>query len=329
MTGRRRFNALVLGGGLVVASRAGWPQTGQRVAVVGLLRPTAPSATEFMATGIPNALRQLGLVQGRNLVIEMRSADGQTERLPGLARELVQLRCDVIIAVGASAVRAARQATSTIPIVMFGNFDPVAAGFVTSLARPGGNVTGVLIAPEGTLAAKKLELLQLAVPRARRVALLVPDDPGIQLQVKETTKAAAALGIELVVVKAQGRDYARAFSTMADARAEALFVGATTFFMTDRKPIIDLASQHKLPAIWEWPEQVRDGGLMSYGSSLLGLYERVAVYVHRIVIKATPPADLPVEQPTKFELVINLKAAKALGLTIPQSLLLRADEVIQ
>jgi len=303
-------------------------QPAGRVFRLGLLRPTLQSPTEFMATGIPNALRQLGLVSGQNVVIELRHAGGQIDRLPGLARELVQLRCDAIIAVGASAVRAAREATSTIPIVMFGNFDPVAAGLVDSLARPGGNVTGVLIAPDGTLAAKKLELLRQAVPRALRMAFLAPDDAGIRPQLEETRKAAIALGIELAVVTVRGGDYGRAFAAIAADRAEALFVGATTFFMTDRKPIIELALQHRLPAIWEWPEQVRDGGLMAYGTSLLGLYQRVAVYVDRI-FKGTRPGDLPVEQPTKFDLVINLTTAKALRLTIPQSLLLRADEVIQ
>ncbi|MBK9604897.1 MAG: ABC transporter substrate-binding protein [Betaproteobacteria bacterium] len=267
-------------------------------------------------------------MSGQNLVLETRYAGGHIDRLPGLARELVQLHCDAIIAVGTSAVRAARAATSTIPIVMFGNFDPVAAGLVDSLARPGGNVTGVLIAPDGTLAAKKLELLRQAVPRATRMAFLAPDDAGFRPQLEETRKAAIALGIELAVVTVRGGDYDRAFAAIAAERAEALFVGATTFFMTDRKPIIDLALRHRLPAIWEWPEQVRDGGLMAYGTSLLGLYQRVAIYVERI-FKGARPGDLPVEQPTKFDLVINLNTAKALRLNIPQSLLLRADEVIQ
>ncbi|MBK7474221.1 MAG: ABC transporter substrate-binding protein [Betaproteobacteria bacterium] len=327
MTHRRTFLAAATLS-LLTTAHGVRAQPAGRVFRLGLLRPSSPAPTEFSATGIPNALRQLGLVSGQNLVLETRYAGGHIDRLPGLARELVQLHCDAIIAVGTSAVRAARAATSTIPIVMFGNFDPVAAGLVDSLARPGGNVTGVLIAPDGTLAAKKLELLGQAVPRATRMAFLAPDDAGFRPQLEETRKAAIALGIELAVVTVRGGDYDRAFAAIAAERAEALFVGATTFFMTDRKPIIELAQRHRLPAIWEWPEQVRDGGLMAYGTSLLGLYQRVAVYVDRI-FKGARPGDLPVEQPTKFDLVINLNTAKALRLNIPQSLLLRADEVIQ
>ena len=327
MTHRRTFLAAATLS-LLTTAHGARAQPAGRVFRLGLLRPSAPAPMESSATGIPNALRQLGLVSGQNLVLETRYAGGHIDRLPGLARELVQLHCDAIIAVGTSAVRAARAATSTIPIVMFGNFDPVAAGLVDSLARPGGNVTGVLIAPDGTLAAKKLELLRQAVPRATRMAFLAPDDAGFRPQLEETRKAAIALGIELAVVTVRGGDYDRAFAAIAAERAEALFVGATTFFMTDRKPIIDLALRHRLPAIWEWPEQVRDGGLMAYGTSLLGLYQRVAIYVDRI-FKGARPGDLPVEQPTKFDLVINLNTAKALRLNIPQSLLLRADEVIQ
>ena len=245
-----------------------------------------------------------------------------------LARELVQAKVDVIIAVGASAVRAARDATATIRIVRYGNFDPIALGLVNSLAQPGGNVTGVLIAPDGTLAGKKLELLKSAMPRATRMAFLAPDDPANRLQVQETRSAAVALGIELLVTEVRGGDYERAFAAIAAQRPGALFVGAHTVFMRDRARIIDLAAKHRLPAMYEWGDQVVDGGLMAYSTSLHGLRQRLASYVDRI-LKGARPADMPVEQPTKFELVINLKTAKALGLTIPQSLLLRADEVIQ
>jgi putative ABC transport system substrate-binding protein len=303
-------------------------QASGKVFRLGWLRPTAPGGAAFMSTGMTDALRQLGWVEGQNLRIEARYADGQPDRLPALARELVAQRCDVILAVGSGAMRAAKDATATLPIVLFGNFDPVALGMVASLARPGGNVTGVLIASEGTLAAKKLELLTQAVPRARRVAMLVPDDPIVQLQVLETQQAAAALGIELRVVPVRGADYAGAFTTMVAERCGALFVAATTYFVRDRKLIIDLAAKHRLPSIWEWPEQVDDGGLMSYGTSLSGLYQRIALYVDRI-FKGALPADMPVEQPTSIELVINLKTARALGLSIPQALLLRADRVIE
>jgi putative tryptophan/tyrosine transport system substrate-binding protein len=277
---------------------------------------------------IPPALRELGYVEGQNLVIERRYAEGKLERLPGLTRELVQLRVDVIVAVSASAIRAARDATATIPIVMYGNLDPVAAGFVASLARPGGNLTGVLIAPGGTLAAKKLELLKAAVPGAARIALLAPVDPNFGRQVQEVQTAALSLGVKLVVVEVREGGYDRAFATIAAERPGALFVGAHSSFMRHRKRIIELAAKQRLPAIYEWPEQVEDGGLMAYGTSLSGLSRRIAAYVDRI-FKGAKPGDLPVEQPTTFELVINLKTAKALGLTIPPSLLLGAGRVIE
>jgi putative ABC transport system substrate-binding protein len=273
------------------------------------------------------ALRERGYVEGRNLVVERRYAEGQIDRLPGLARELVQLRVDVIVAVAAAAVRAAKDATTTIPVVMWGNFDPVAEGLVASLARPGGNVTGALIAAEGTLAAKRLELLKEAVPRATRIAALFHESV-LQTQVQETQKAASSLGVTLVPVEVRGSDYDRAFAAMAAERPAALFVAGSTFFFRDRKQIIKLAAKHRLPAIYEWPEQAEEGGLMAYGSSLPEGYRRLAAYVDR-VLKGAKPGDLPVEQPTKHEMVINLKTAKALGLAISKSLLQRADQVIE
>jgi ABC-type uncharacterized transport system substrate-binding protein len=236
---------------------------------------------------------------------------------------------EVLVAVGSAAIRAAQEATPTLPIVLFGNFDPVAAGLVASLARPGGNITGVVIAPDGTLAGKKLELLKEAVPRATRIVFLAwGDDPSYRPQLQEAQKAASSLGVTLVVVEVRGGDYDRAFTSIVAEHPEALFVSASTYFSRDRKRIIELAAKHRLPAIYEWREHVADGGLMAYGSSLSGLYRRVAAYIDRI-FKGAKPGDLPIEQPTKFELVINLRTAKALGITIPQSILLRADEVIQ
>jgi putative ABC transport system substrate-binding protein len=296
-----------------------------------MLFPTTPPFPDDQRTTailIPPALRELGYVEGQNLVIEQRYAEGKLERLPGLMREMVQLRVDVIVAVSAAAIRAARDATATIPIVMYGNLDPVAAGFVASLARPGGNLTGVLIAPGGTLAAKKLELLKAAVPGAARIALLAPADPNFARQVQEVQTAALSLGVKLVVVEVRDGGYDRAFATIAAERPGALFVGAHSSFMRHRKRIIELAAKHRLPAIYEWPEQVKDGGLMAYGTSLSGLSRRIAAYVDQI-FKGAKPADLPVEQPATFELVINLKTAKALGLTIPPALLGRADQVIE
>ena len=295
-----------------------------------MLMPTTRSdASERRTTVtlVPRFLAELGYAQGRNLVLEPRWAGGNLDRLPALARELIQLRMDVIVAVGSAAVRACGGASSTLPIVFYGNFDPIALGLVKSLAKPGGNVTGVLIAPAGTLAGKKMELLKEAV-RATRMAFLTHEDPGLALQEKETQSAATALGITLLLTRVRGNDYDGAFAAIAASRPEALFVAATTFFMRDRKRIIDLAARHRLPAIYEWPEQVEDGGLMSYGSDLSGTTRRVAVYVDRI-LRGDQPGDLPVEQPAEFQLAINLRTARALGLALPPSLVARADRVIE
>jgi putative tryptophan/tyrosine transport system substrate-binding protein len=327
---RRVFLAL-LASGVVTPLRPAAAQPTARVYRLGILAPTgAPTSSDqnVAVILIPKALREMGYVPARDLVLEARYADGRLDRLPELARELVRLRVDVIVAISSASVRAAMAATSTIPIVIYGNFDPVAAGFVKSLAKPEGNVTGVLIAPAGTLAAKKLELLKEAVPGATRVAFLAPADPGIRPQVQETQQAATSLGIKLAVTEVQAGDYARAFATLAGGRPEALFVGAHTFFVRDRKRIIELAAKHRLPAIYEWPEHVEDGGLMSYGSSLSGTTRRLAIYVDRL-FRGARPGDLPVEQPAEFQLVINLRTARTLGLPIPPALLTRTDRVIE
>ena len=295
-----------------------------------MLMPTTRSDASERRTAVtlvPRFLAELGFAQGRNLVFEPRWAGGNLDRLPALARELIQLRMDVIVAVGSAAVRACGGASSRLPIVFYGNFDPIALGLVKSLAKPGGNVTGVLIAPAGTLAGKKMELLKEAV-RATRMAFLTHEDPGLALQEKETQSAATALGITLLLTRVRGNDYEGAFAAIAASRPEALFVAATTFFMRDRKRIIDLAARHRLPAIYEWPDQVEDGGLMSYGSDLSGTTRRVAVYVDRI-LRGDQPGDLPVEQPAEFQLAINLRTARALGLALPPSLVARADRVIE
>jgi putative ABC transport system substrate-binding protein len=314
---------------LVATPIAAEVQQAGRVYRLGILRATTPPPAERRTDPtLINALRELGYVEGQNLNVEGRYADGKLDRLPVLARELVQLRVDVIVAIGSAAIRAAKEATTTIPIVMYGGFDPVAAGFVASLARPGGNVTGVVMGPGSSLTGKRLELLREAVPRVTRVAFLVPDDPNFRPQMEEVQEAATALGIKLLPVEIRGGDYPHAFSMMAGERAAALLVGATPRFVTDRKQIIELAAKHRLPAMYEWPDQVEDGGLMSYGSSQAALLQRVAVLVDRI-FKGARPGDLPVEQPTKFELVINRRTAKALGLVLPQSILNRADRTIE
>jgi ABC-type uncharacterized transport system substrate-binding protein len=306
-------------------------QQGGRTYRLGYLHPAVPwPSSDPMAapSQIATALGKLGYVEGQNLVLEQRFAEGRIDRLPALARALVQLRVDAIIAMGHLAIRAARDATTTIPIVMFTSDDPLEAGFVPSLARPGENLTGVLISAEGTLAAKRLELIKEAVPQSARIALLATDEPSSQAQVQEAQKAASSLGVTPVVVEVRDGDYDRAFATIRAARPAALSVVASAFFNRDRRRIVELTATHRLPAIYVWREYVVEGGLMAYGSSLPDGIRRVAAYADRI-FKGAKPGDLPVEQPAKYELVINLKTARALGLTIPQSILIRADEVIQ
>jgi putative ABC transport system substrate-binding protein len=297
---------------------------------VGLLRSTGtPRTAAYTHSLIRQALDKLGYVEDRNLVVEARYAEGDPDRLLALAKELVESRVDVIVAIAHAAVRAAKNATSTIPIVMFTNTDPVSTGIIASLARPGGNVTGVLIAPEGALAAKKLELLKEAVPGARRIAVLAPDDPAaLPLQLAELQRAAAVLKVELPVVEVRNKDYGDAFVRIAANQPQALFVFASSYFMLDRKPIIDLTTKYRLPSMWEWSEQVEDGGLMSYGSSLVERAQRIAGHVN-LILKGRSPAEIPVEQPMTFELAINMKTTKALGIKIPQTILLRADRMIQ
>jgi putative tryptophan/tyrosine transport system substrate-binding protein len=325
MTTRR--DLLRLAGGTWLASPpASFAQTASRALRLGILRATAPA--QDVPPALLASLREAGYTPGSNLVIERRYASGQNERLPELARELVAAKVDVLVCVGPAAVDAGRKATSTIPIIMFGNFDPVALGLVANLARPEANVTGVLISADGTLAGKRIELLRELVPKATRVAMLATADRSFRGQIDETQAAARALGVVLEVVEVQGGDYAAAFARMADRRCEALVVGASTFFMADRKPIIALAAQHRLPAVYEWPEQVREGGLLAYGTNLDQLYARIGSYAD-LLVRGRKPAELPVEQPATYRLVLNLRTARSLGVSVPRSLLLRADEVIQ
>ena len=329
MIGRR-----LCAGGLAACLAQRWipaaAQTSERVWRVGILRPTAPPLpSDTTWTGIPRALRQIGYVEGRNLVLEHRYASGNLEQLASLARELLAARVDLVVAVSAAAARAAREVSATWPIVMFGNFDPVAVGLVASLARPGGNVTGVVIAPDGTLAGKRLELLRQVVPAAHRIAYLSPPpDASSALQLAEARKAAAELGVTLVDAEVRDGDYERAFAALVAQRPAALLVAAHTLFVRDRARVIALAARHRLPAIYEWREQVVDGGLMTYSTSLGWTYERIAWFVDRI-LKGARPADLAVERPSTFELVINQRTAQALGLTIPQAVLVRTDEVLE
>jgi putative ABC transport system substrate-binding protein len=265
-------------------------------------------------------------------VIEYRSAEGKLGRFPALVAELVALKVDVIVVAGTPASLAAKQATRTLPIVFATAADPVGSGLVTSLARPGGNITGLsILSPE--LVGKRLELLKQAVPGVSRVAVLWQpgghDERTDKDILKDAEVAARALGVRLQVVEARGpEDFDRAFSDMTRARAGALTVLTGIMFLNERRRLVDLAAEKRLPAVYGGRDFVDAGGLMAYGPNLADLYRRAATYVDKI-LKGAKPGDLPVEQPTKFELVINLKTAKALGLTIPQSVLERADEVIQ
>jgi len=299
---------------------------------LGVLTPGARPAPSLsvMANLLPVILREFGYVEGQNLVIEQRFAEGKLDRLHGLVRQLVELRVDALVAGSPPAVLAAKETTKTIPIVMLLSYsDPVELGLVASFARPGGNITGVVMAAEPSLVSKRLELIKEAVPRAARIAVLATGEVGSRKQVQWAEQAAPALGVRLVVVEVRDAGYDRAFATMVAERVDAFFPVASVILSTDRERIIQLAAKHRLPAIYDWREQVEAGGLMAYGGTLSGFTRRAAAYVDR-VLKGTNPADLPVERATAFELAINLNTAKTLGLTMPSSLLLlRADHVIQ
>jgi putative ABC transport system substrate-binding protein len=305
-------------------------QENKKVYRLGFLSPAHPPPASIPSSSnlVPQLLRDSGYFEGQNLRVERRFAEGKLERLPELAKDLVDLRMDVIVAVSPTAIKPAQDATKSIAIVMGFGKDPVRDGFIVSLAKPGGNVTGVVVAPEDVLVGKRLELLKAAVPSAGTIAVLATSEPSSIIQIKEAQKAASPLGLKLLLVELQRADYDGAFSTMAGEKANALFVLASPILNAGRDRIIQLSAKHRLPAIYEWPEHADAAGMMAYGSSLAGLSRRVGWYVERI-LKGTKPADLPVEQPTKFELVINLKTAKQIGVTIPPNLLARADRVIK
>jgi putative tryptophan/tyrosine transport system substrate-binding protein len=297
-----------------------------KVPRIGVLVISAASpAPEVFRRG----LQELGYTEGRTIAIDVRSAEGRPDRLPSLAAELVRLEADVIVTSGELGIRAARQATRTTPIVMAVVGDPVATGFATSLARPGGNITGLSNLASG-LEPKRLQLLKEAIPRIARVAVL--RNPGNRLSRiywDEAVGTAKALGVTLRPVDAADtRKLVSAFELMQKERADALSMQPDSFFFSERARIAGLAVKNRLPSMHDAREFVDAGGLMSYGPSVTDLWRRAATYVDKI-LKGARPADLPIEQPTKFELVINLKTAKALGLTIPPAVLARADEVIE
>jgi putative ABC transport system substrate-binding protein len=316
--------ALVLG--LLAAPLAAPAQQASgKSARIGLLGDVA----SFLDDAFRQGLRELGYVDGQSIAIEYRSPEGKNERLPGLATELVRLKVEVIVASTPAATRAAKQATSTIPIVFTVSGDPVADGFVASLARPGGNATGLAtIGPE--LVGKQLELLKRVAPKVSRVAVLQnPSTRPTPLAFRQAESAARALGLQLQVLEARNAsEIDAAFAAMGSQRSDGLLVLRDAVFRTQRAQIADLAARSRLPAVYGLREQAEAGGLLAYGASVPELFRRAATYVDKI-LKGTKPADLPVEQPTKFELVINLKTARALGLTIPPPLLAQADQVIQ
>ena len=325
------FTITLLLGGLVgpVSTSA---QEAAKVARMGFLGGN-PVAGKHLREAFLQGLRDLGYVEGRNLVIEYRHAE-KVQQFPALAAELVALKVDVIFAsAGAPAALAAQQATRTIPIVFPAVTDPVGSGLVASFARPGGNITGLSSLFSVELVAKCMELLKQAVPRVRRVAVLWSPRDMAEGQGKTVLKAAAAaaraLGVELQVIEARGPDdLNRAFSEMTRTRVDALTVTGGRMFFEERRRLVDLAAKNRLPAVYSHRESVDAGGLMSYGPNMPDLYRRAAIYIVKILDGATP-GDLPVEQAMKFDLVINLKAAKALGLTMPAPLLMRAEQVIE
>jgi len=318
---------------LLAVAAAGPPADAQqapKTAKIGILSATTPAALAPSVEAFKQGLRELGWVEGKSFVLEVRYGEGKVERLSELARELVALKMHVIVTPADLSIAAIKRETQTIPIVMALSSDPVGAGFVASLARPGGNITGLSnISPE--LSGKRVELLREAVPGLSRLALLWnPEVRGAVLDYKEAASAARSLRVEVQSVEvSRAEDLDRAFSTITSWRAQALMLpGINPVGFANRAQIVSFAQRNRLPSMFPTKEYVDSGGLMSYGPSLVDLFRRAAGYVDKI-LKGAKPADLPVQQPTKFELVINLKTAKALGLTLPQSLLRRADEVIQ
>ena len=322
----RRRELMLLLGGAMTASRALRAQQ-KAMPVIGFLGVGSPGPTAPYVAAFREGLSETGYVEGQDATIEYRWAEGRYDRLPALAADLVGRKVDVI-ATSAAGARAAKNATSTIPIVSVVG-DPVVTGLYASLARPGGNITGV-IPLTSELTPKRLELLSELVPQAGLIALLVnPNNANAERDMREVQEAAHAKGVQLHILKAGAEDeFETAFDSLVRQHAGALVVGADPFFNNRREELVALAARRAIPAIYEWRESVAAGGLISYGPSLTGIYRQIGIYAGKI-LKGAKPADLPVQQPTKFELVVNLNTAKALGLTVPPSILARADEVIE
>jgi ABC-type uncharacterized transport system substrate-binding protein len=326
---RRKFLATL--GGAAVAWPFAAPAQQPAMPVIGFLNAASPGPLRRQIAAFHEGLKESGYVEGQNVAVEYRWAEGQYDRLPALAADLVRRQVSVIVAGGgAPAVLAAKAATTTIPIVFTAGGDPIASGLVPSLNRPGGNITGVYHFATG-LEAKRLGLLHEMVPKATTIAVLVNPKfrKEAESQLRDVQEAAASLDVQLVVVRANAEsDFDAAFSTVVQQRSGALLVCASPFFNTRREQLVVLAARHALPTIYEWRDFADAGGLMSYGTSLADAYRQAGVYAGRI-LKGAKPADLPIVQATRFEFVINLSTAKALGLTVPDQLLARADEVIE
>ena len=324
MNRRRNLLAVLVAGALGISLPT--VAQAQKIHRVGILSTAAKTAPRLQ--GFFHELRRLGYIEGQNVAIVGRFTEGKLELLPEFATELAAEKVDVIFASSTNAVQAARQATASIPIVFSVVSDPVGSGFVAGLGRPGGNITGIS-SINRELAAKRLQILKEMFPKTSRVAALITDEPQVAPQLDQVQQAAKHLGIDILIAQVLGRDdFERGHKLLRSWRADSIYVVDSAGNSFNRKLLAELAAQIRLPAIYAESEYADAGGLISYGANFEELYRRAAHYVDRI-LKGAKPADLPVEQPTKFELVINVKTANALGLTVPQSLLARADEVIE
>ncbi len=325
----KKITYIVLCTMLFALSFSAQAQQPENIPRIGYLEAVSPSISAVRSEAFRQGLRKLGYVEGKNIVTEYRYAEGKRDRLPALAAELVRLKVDVIVTAGASATRAAKKATSTIPIVMAQDSDPVGKGIVASLARPGGNITGLsTLAPE--ISGKQLELLKEIVPKLSRVAVLgTSTRPGNAQTLREVELAAGAFKVEVRYLDVlDPKKIETAFGAARKERVDAVLVLAGRILISHRTQVVELAVKSRLPAIYPFPRYVEAGGLMTYGVSRQDLFRRAATYVDKI-LKGAKPGDLPVEQPKEFKLIINLKTAKQLGITIPPSILYRADKVIK